>query len=238
MDPSTCRLAEDDHRFDLLVDGELSAAERRQLLAGLDEEPGGWRRCALAFLEAQAWQQDLGAIRREPRPPAADVSPRQRPRRRAQPGSLAAIAASFLIALFLGLLLREAWSVWSPDSSRIAGGRPAERAPSADDVPDATPGPPEELPGPVRLVRLEGPQGPDGRSQSILYPAVEQETLGEEWLEKSFVGLPEELQALFRRNGVRLHERRRLVPVRLRDGRRLVLPVSEVELHYTGGPTY
>ena len=46
----------DDSRFDRLVDGELSEEERRELLAGLDAEPGGWRRCALAFLESQCWK--------------------------------------------------------------------------------------------------------------------------------------------------------------------------------------
>ena len=49
----------DDVLFDRLVDGELSAAERRELLASLDGRPTGWRRCALAFLEAQTWQDEL-----------------------------------------------------------------------------------------------------------------------------------------------------------------------------------
>ena len=56
---------DDDVRFDRLVDGELSDAERRQLLASLDDEPDGWRRCALAFLEAQQWQQSLAAVQRQ-----------------------------------------------------------------------------------------------------------------------------------------------------------------------------
>jgi len=43
---------DDDRRFDLLVDGELSERQRRELLAGLDHEPGGWRRCALAFFRS------------------------------------------------------------------------------------------------------------------------------------------------------------------------------------------
>ena len=54
---------QDDILFDRLVDGELSAAERQQLLASLDDRPGGWRRCALAFLEAQTWRSDLTANR-------------------------------------------------------------------------------------------------------------------------------------------------------------------------------
>ena len=51
----------DDRRLDLLVDGELSEAERRELLQHMDEEPEGWRRCpALAFLEAHAGSRNLG----------------------------------------------------------------------------------------------------------------------------------------------------------------------------------
>ncbi len=54
----------DELRFDLLVDGELNDVERHQLLASLDQEPGAWRRCALAFLEAQAWQQSMRGMQR------------------------------------------------------------------------------------------------------------------------------------------------------------------------------
>ena len=52
----------DDTRFDRLVDEELSEEERRELLGQLDDEPGGWRRCAIAFLEAQCWRQALGEM--------------------------------------------------------------------------------------------------------------------------------------------------------------------------------
>ena len=92
----------DDHRFDLLVDGELSEAQRRALLAGLDDEPGGWRRCAMAFLEAQALKQDFGSILQEPveRPTVGRVVRRRRPL--GYGTTLAAVAASFLVALFLG----------------------------------------------------------------------------------------------------------------------------------------
>ena len=55
----------DDTLLDRLVDGELSDAEYREALVALDSHPDGWRRCALAFLEAQAWGRDLGALRTE-----------------------------------------------------------------------------------------------------------------------------------------------------------------------------
>ena len=47
--------------LDRLVDGELTGPERRALLARLEAEPDrdGWRRRALAFLEAQCWREAL-----------------------------------------------------------------------------------------------------------------------------------------------------------------------------------
>ncbi len=49
----------DDTRFDLLADDELNEDERRELLATLDDQPEGWRRCALAFLESQCWKKNV-----------------------------------------------------------------------------------------------------------------------------------------------------------------------------------
>ena len=40
-------MLEDDTKFDRLVDGELTTDEYREMLTTLDEEPGGWRRCAM-----------------------------------------------------------------------------------------------------------------------------------------------------------------------------------------------
>ena len=50
----------EDGRFVLLVDGVVSVADRRELLASLDDVPNGWRRCALAFLEAQTAEAGSG----------------------------------------------------------------------------------------------------------------------------------------------------------------------------------
>ena len=98
----------DDELFDRLVDGELSEPERRDLLARLDVAPGGWRRCALAFLESQCWQQALGHFRQHTESQAARRSDRKTlPWSRTS--TLMAMAASFLVALALGVVLREAW---------------------------------------------------------------------------------------------------------------------------------
>jgi hypothetical protein len=64
--------------IDRLIDGELDENERRELLRRLDTTPDGWRRCALAFLEAQefaqaarAWTSDHAAVHSEPTPVVA-----------------------------------------------------------------------------------------------------------------------------------------------------------------------
>ena len=113
-----------DHQFDLLVDGELSEADRRALLLRLEHETDGWRRCALAFLEAQCWKSELGQITT----PAQELV-RTEPVSRAKPtgrwrslrqyaATTLTVAASFLIAL----VVVRGWSggsSHSPDSSQV-----------------------------------------------------------------------------------------------------------------------
>src|SRR5262245_28378888 len=99
---NTTNPMDDEIRFDRLVDGQLSGDEYRALLASFDDEPGAWKKCALAFLEAQALASELGGIRRSldlHNDSAADLQPA--PRRHAMWGDvppLLAVAASFLLA--------------------------------------------------------------------------------------------------------------------------------------------
>ena len=62
-------------QLDRLVDGELTEADRRELLLQLEHEPEGWRRCALAFLEAQCWEQELTLVARAPERSGAETAP-------------------------------------------------------------------------------------------------------------------------------------------------------------------
>src|SRR5579864_3893352 len=91
----------DDRRLDRLVDGELPENERRELLARLEIEPNGWRRCALAFLESQSWRQTFAAVVA----PAANVTVPNAAVRNAKRWSairLCALAASVAAAFALG----------------------------------------------------------------------------------------------------------------------------------------
>src|SRR5262245_34370943 len=91
--------------IDRLVDGNLPDTERRRLLLRFESEPGGWRRCALAFLEAQAWQEAIG-----PLVTSTNAEPSRVRVAKAKPWRTAgrgfAVAASFLAAFVCGWLLR------------------------------------------------------------------------------------------------------------------------------------
>jgi hypothetical protein len=122
----------DDRWIDRLVDGALSDAERRAVLARLDVEPDAWRRCALAFLEAQCWREALGLmVTRETaaRPMPAPERPRLAVVQRLR--ALAAIAAGLLAAFALGWSLRGIPPAGAPAGSHVeVANRAVVQAPS------------------------------------------------------------------------------------------------------------
>jgi hypothetical protein len=91
--------------LDRLVDGELGEAERASLLRALDREPDGWKRCALAFLESQAWREAArdGGVRG-----ALDQANRNLFRRRQTMfRQFAAVAAVVAVAFCVGFVSRD-----------------------------------------------------------------------------------------------------------------------------------
>jgi len=266
--------ADDDRRFDLLADGELSEAERRELLSAIEDEPGGWRRCALAFLEGQCWRRELGAVRKETaeRPAGAvsvsvdaafadDPAPSVAAGRRSTwllhtTGTPLAMAASFLASMALG------WWAFGPrrgdDFTPAPPVHVAEHGSAAGAAPGPDVGPwpdrglagqepavsrqqgapPETVPGRWRWVTLtpaaENAQGAD----PIRLPAVEPPAFDENWLQSLPGGLPPEVLEALRDAGHRVRHHRDLVPFMLDDGRRLLVPVDEVDVHYVGNSMY
>jgi hypothetical protein len=243
----------DDDRFDRLVDGELTERERRELLESLDVRPDGWRRCALAFLEAQCWKMELGFARRTKAavsaPDAAPVRPAPRRSRTLRTvGTLSAMAAAFLLALGAGLWWRHTHGVLPSGGNEIA----AINRPLADPVlielqnqgPNAgqqtVPGPvhlPVSMTTPWRLVLMH-PPGSTKAADSVQLPARIYDNDDDRWLEETPVGLPADLAENLRRNGYQVETRRQVAPTRLPDGRRLMIPVDNVDIRYVGNNTY
>ena len=248
IDGNTNRALGDDEALDLLVDSELDEARRRDLLLRLEREPDGWRRCALAFLEAQSLRQEMGAIVPGPalKPPGAEAArpatPRTAGRRRwldGRAGTVLAMAVSFLIALGLGTLLRD-FATRSGSSVPEPGQLAATDQDSREQTIDPNRGlrPQPETSGPWQLVNIGRPGGPDGAGQSIQLPACQRDSIDEAWLNSFPRAMPEDVQQALRRTGHQIHQSRQFLPLRMKDGRQLVVPVDQVDVHYVGNQPY
>jgi len=146
-----------DRRLDRLVDGELPADQYRALLAALDEQPDGWRRCALAFLEAQAWRRDVGRLWDEParsgfpsvsrngQTLAGERDPvlqsQRRPGRGAKHVFAGALAVSLLLAFWLGSqfqVIRARWQTLDELAERQAPSLATDGVDAKGNLPPAT----------------------------------------------------------------------------------------------------
>jgi hypothetical protein len=218
----------DDALFDRLVDGEISSAERRRLLATLDDRPGGWRQCALAFLEAQSWRTDLGQVVLEAE--AAHVSPhlnpsttlRNRFARRRAIGWLA-IAAGLLVAFGLG-------SAWQGESEM-----PSPRIPAPDSgqkVAENSAGQGADTPaaGPSKDALTFWVRDTAGSRQPVHVPLVDAAALDRQLGVQFRSGLPEGVREHLQKNGYNVQSTRRYAPLWLENGRSLVVPVEDTRI--------
>lgn len=220
--------------LDLLVDGELNDTQRRELLKSLEHQPDGWRRCAMAFLEAQSWRGEMrqllpsaaerSAPAEESRPataPAAAPPARRAPRSSGRWATPMAMAAGFLVALVLGTQIR----LGSHDSPGRNGTDQADRAQSARSN------------DPWHMVTLTG-QDSSGNRQSVQLPAREEKSLDPSWWQPGSPAIPEDVRRALQASGHQIRQSRQFLPVPMQDGRRLVVPVDQVDVDYVGNPQY
>lgn len=243
IDDNTNVRANGDRRLDLLIDGELNETDRRELLLQLDQEPDGWRCCAMAFLEAQCWKKEFATMARSVVEQPSVAQPAARRSRTYHLGSLLAIAASFLMALALGIQLRDVWSPRGPgirpaiDSVAATSGKATVSADLRQGMgPDHTqrPGVPSDQ---WELVTLTAPKGPEGATETVRFPAVHRNSIDPLWLENLPGAIPADVLHAFERTGHEVQQHRELLPLEMNDGRRLVVPVDKVEVHYVGRPS-
>jgi hypothetical protein len=252
MNPTDKKISQaEEDRFDRLVDGELSESERRALLTSLDARPEGWRRCALAFLEAQTWRESLGEMTppvREPSvlPAASPVVLPRSPRGKKTLGALGtvlAMSACFLVALGLG-----AWALRGTHGGKT--GISTMNSLANNEVPpiavqsqttDPFPGTVSPVnpspPNSWKLVQVKAP-GLTGNNEPLQLPAVERDRLDDEFFNAVPNPLPDDILQALKRTGNDVRMRRELVPMLLPDGRRLIVPVDQVEVRYEGNQSY
>jgi anti-sigma factor RsiW len=214
--------------IDRLVDGELSEVERRELLLRLENDPEGWRRCALAFLEDQAWRSALVGFSSTASRPGPLAGSTTRPARRRHWLGRASIAATLLASTF---------------AAGFAAGGIARALPGAGVASSELPGPVEstgaatvaQAAGQIQEVgKIDVVDGSNGESQVQTVPIFSGPGLDDRWLRSQPSTVPDYLRARWERQGYQVEERRQLVSVTLEDGRRVSIPLDEVELAYVG----
>ncbi len=223
--------------LDRLVDGELGTQQRQRLLATFDDEPGAWRSCALAFLEAQSWRLQLSRVASEPILAEITAPRRAAAAERRTPWALwVAVAASVLVAFALGTrfpFARPANDVAPASVAAAPHGKVPPRQDTHAEVPAnhaalATNDAPSDEPAVPETLTLT-PLGGDG-GQAIELPIVESDAV-------SAVAASEEPSTFsnafiqqFEQDGFEVNRQQQLWPVELPDGRRVLLPIEEVDI--------
>jgi hypothetical protein len=223
----------DPELLDQLIDGELPDDQRHELLHRLEQEPGGWRTCALAFLEAQCFRETLRAAPRQESAEFARIPPPKRSWLHGQVATVLAMAASFIVALGIGLWLRDVWrgqGLATPGASQLAV--------SPDETPrlrpQVEPEPGNAVRGMPRTMMVSLPGAALGGQGSVRLPVTEHDGLDESWTRTSPDLLPPEMREMLSRSGCEVRQSRQLLPLPMNDGRRLVVPVDDVEVRYVG----
>lgn len=233
MKAKSIPFAEDDARFDRLVDGALTSAEYKSLLSSLEDEPGGWRRCALAFLEAQAWSRECGAIRRAETDavPVARALAEKRSRV-ASAGYFLAAAASVLLAFGLGLATN---NEYFPSSgalpSHYAGRNSLEEVTAPPLVVGQEDPALENEIAAMKLV-IDGADSPE-----VVVPVISDGTMGESLVETEPV-IPDSVLRTLRMRGHDIRRQQEFIPVATGDGRHVIFPVEQYRITPVSSRSY
>jgi hypothetical protein len=247
----------DDDFIDRIVDGTLTPAELRAAAVRLDRDPGGWKRCAVAFLEAQCWRESFRACdppaKTEdsllPFPLPLPASPTKRTPHRWLRGAVAAgiVAASFAMG-WLGHAARPGTAapriaalppgtIRTHDAGNLQPGSRNEPgvAHSKTDPRASWPTPgarPAGRPAPLvtTVARLQfGPANARSEVPILAGPGID-----EKWVRQQPPPVSEHGQVVLQQHGYQVDQRRRVITRFMADGRRVAVPVDQVLIRYTG----
>jgi hypothetical protein len=231
---------EDEDRFDRLADGELSNEQYRTLLASLDDEPGGWRQCAIALLEKQALEKELGEVAAEAQTPTlesrAAAIPPPPPRSPLRGLYAMAVAAGLVAAFGLGALYHSLGDRNGPVAkdqrqenkanvreNQLADGMEQKHEQLIDRLPSIG----DDSRNEVTLVVSDPLRGVE---QQVNVPLLDPKQVDREWFTTSDQPLPEVVRRTLLLRGHDVQLRQELVPVQLPDGRTLIVPVQQYDV--------
>ena len=248
----------DDVLLERIVDGAMTPRELRAAVELLDRDSDGWKRCALAFLEGQvlgeslralgepAVQEPVGRLRSlDPRPAAAARGPVNRWLR-------GVAAAATVAAAFAGGWMAHGTRVGMPVQESLARDEGATVAQSENGIGVADVSfPSDPVPTEYRRADLVGRDerpreaaprairtvarlriGPENAPAEV--PVLAGPGITAQWLAEQPPPLSENGQVALERQGYQVAQRRRFVMAILADGRRIAVPIDQVQIQYTG----
>ena len=246
----------DDLLFDRIVDGGMSTNELRIAIRALERAPDGWKRCAAAFLEAQALGESfraLGRVQKDEAPlpslrlhPGWSISgPRHRWLRHA--AAAAIVAASFAI----GWIAHGARP--APTAQELLAVRPvANQTGPVTELANSESHSPSDQAQDEALPEFSGDrdeQGPESPNRAIRtvarirfgavdspaeVPVLAGPGITEEWLARQPPPVSEHGQVVLGRQGYQVDQRRQFITATLADGRRVAVPIDHVRIQFTG----
>ena len=233
----------DQRILDRLVDGELPPQQERAVLRQLEQTPEGWRRCALTFLENRLWYNEIQHLPALRKPVAHPAPPRHTDR-----GSwhnhwtwALALAALFLLAVSIGQMLPPWWPSESAPTGPTIASQPATPSTIAAAQPEPPSGPSARvMKPPVLAAAADQPVGNltfvDDSGHSVEVPVFDWNRQNADRLLFQPEPLPQELVHSLKRHEVRRHQR--YVPVQLKDGRHVLVPIQELDIVPVTGTAY
>ena len=207
--PNTASSAEAnlDELIDLLADGELDEPRRAALLRSLDAQPDreGWRQCALALLEAQAWRRAMSNV--------SEVKAAAEPSRKRHPSLFARLAIAAVIAAFaVGILLGQGGWLWTGPVKQLT------------QIESPGPGPSEGTADSGLIAH--------GAAKAAMAKSV---STSDASGTVSQAVLPDYVRRQLEREGYEVQGGgAKMIPVELPDGRRVNMPVETLRYQYVG----
>lgn len=248
--------------LDRLVDGELVGTERRSLIARLEQAPDGWRRCALAYLEAQEFRRSMATIgnpmEAQREKAAVDLhldapSPSAVRRGPSSASRWLVLASALMVSFAVGMGAGRA--VFLGDEN-VANTSPLINRDNSPDPPDSVPNPsrdsqpgnaaterkPPAPPvqksaprtGEVRVVGLVRIADESSHVSNYVMPVFSGTGLDQEWLKSMPLPYTDEQVRKLKQDGYQVEQRRQLMEVNLADGQNLSIPFGTVNLQYIG----
>ena len=234
-------------KLDGLVTGDLSELDRRSLLAWLDQDQSRWRQCALVFLEAQVIRETFAQlaaadtaleipVKRETREQAVSIANvKPVPRRNWKLAwNVALVASVFGCGGLMGYGLQPRQGPLHLTASAVPTipGEHISRDPT-----------PERDTAHINEQTLHTATNRDkSKSHMVLtaHPVDCQFTLPmsakglpeDHWARQTTV--PQHVKNEWDRQGYKVSENRKYVPLQLADGRQVVVPINHVTLKYMG----